>query len=169
MKPQIERNPVSLSGIAMQGWLVGSRSASLTAFIRDNHAKWASTPEAKLQAYLAWFADRDLLAVIDCFGVIYGVCAIKLFDRLEDFLEPWVFEPTGKFCMVDLLVATSPVGISECFETLFDRWGPQETMLWDRQERTENGAPRMYTWSQYLKLTKRLTYGLVNEEVKNGK
>ena len=162
MKPRVtEKTKVVEHGIAMQGGLVGSRAASLTAFIQENHSKWNSTPEAKLRDYLAWFADKDLLAISASRGEIYGVCTIKLFDQLEDFLSPKAFNPTGKFCMVDLLVAVSPVAIAQCFETLFGRWGPQETMLWDRGERTEGGAPRMYTWQQYLKLTRRLTYGLV--------
>jgi hypothetical protein len=131
------------------------------SFVRENHPKWKSTPEAKLQEYLTWFADRELLAISASGEEIYGICTIKLFDKLEDFLSPEAFNPTGKFCQVDLLVAVSPVAIADCFETLFKRWGPQEIMLWERSERTENGAPRMFTWKEYLKLTRRLTYGLV--------
>ena len=133
----------------------------MVPFIRENHSKWKDTPNQKLYEYLAWFWGNDLLAVSFQEEEIYGVCTIKLFDRLEDFLSPKAFNPTGKFCMVDLLVAVSPVAIANCFEILFKRWGPQEIMLWDRGERTEKGAPKMFTWSQYLKLTRRLTYGLV--------
>ena len=133
----------------------------MVPFIRENHSKWKDTPDQKLYEYLAWFWGKDLLAVSFQEEEIYGVCAIKLFDRLEDFLSPKAFNPTGKFCQVDLLVAVSPVAIANCFEILFKRWGPQEIMLWDRGERTEKGAPKMFTWSQYLKLTHRLTYGLV--------
>jgi hypothetical protein len=133
----------------------------MVPFIKENHAKWKDTPDQKLYEYLAWFWGKDLLAVSFSEEEIYGVCTIKLFDQLEDFLSPKAFNPTGKFCLVDLLVAVSPVAIADCFETLFKRWGPQETMLWDRNERTEGGAPRMFTWKGYLKLTRRLTYGLV--------
>jgi hypothetical protein len=35
-------------------------------------------------------------------------------------------------------------------------------VLWDRGERTEGGPHRLYSWKQYLKLTKRLTSGLVS-------
>jgi hypothetical protein len=133
----------------------------MVSFIRENHKKWQDTPDQKLYEYLAWFWGKDLLAVSFCGEEINGVCTIKLFDQLEDFLSPKAFNPTGKFCMVDLLVATNPMAIANCFEKLFARWGPQEIMLWDRNERTEKGAPRMFTWEQYLKLTRRLTYGLV--------
>ena len=133
----------------------------MVPFIKENHKKWQDTPDQKLYEYLAWFWGKDLLAVSFQGEEIYGVCTIKLFDQLEDFLSPKAFNPTGKFCQVDLLVAVSPVAIADCFEILFKRWGPQEIMLWDRDERTEKGAPKMFTWSQYLKLTRRLTYGLV--------
>ena len=133
----------------------------MVPFIKENHKKWQDTPDQKLYEYLSWFWGKDLLAVSFQGEEIYGVCTIKLFDKLEDFLSPEAFNPTGKFCQVDLLVAVSPVAIADCFEILFKRWGPQEIMLWDRDERTEKGAPKMFTWSQYLKLTRRLTYGLV--------
>jgi hypothetical protein len=138
-----------------------SQLDSIVAFVREYHPKWRDTPEAKLNKYLEWFQEKSLLAVSHSYGEIYGVCTIKLFDQLEDFLSPEAFNPTGKFCQVDLLVALSPVAIADCFEKLFARWGPQEIMLWDRGERTEKGAPRMFTWEEYLKLTRRLTYGLV--------
>jgi hypothetical protein len=138
-------------------------------FIKEHHSRWKDRSADELYDYLAWFWGKDLLAISFLGGEIYGVCAIKLFDRLEDFLEPWPFNPTGKFCMVDLLVAVSPVATAECFEIFFKRWGRQEVMLWERNERTENttGAPRMFTWKQYLKLTSRLTYGLVSKEEKD--
>jgi hypothetical protein len=140
---------------------IADLSEELVFFIQENHAKWRDTSNDRLLQYLAWFWDKELLAVSSANGEIYGVCAIKLFDQLSDFLEPWPFCPTGKFCLVDLLVATSPTAIANCFEILFARWGPQEIMLWDRGGRTEGGTPRMFTWEQYLKLTRRLTYGLV--------
>jgi hypothetical protein len=139
----------------------------LVPFIRENHAKWRDGSSDGLYEYLAWFWSRNLLAVSMSNEQIYGICAIKLFDRLEDFLKEHPFEPTGKFCMVDLLVAVSPLAIADCLESLFKRWGPQEIMLWERGDRTEKTtrAPRMYTWAQYLKLTSRLTYGVVKEDL----
>ena len=136
-------------------------TGKLGNFIRENHPRWRDTPNDKLYEYMAWFRDKELLAISSSGEEIHGVCTIKLFDQLSDFLEPWPFNPSGKFCLVDLLVATSPTAIADCFETLFARWGPQETMIWERGLRTESGAPRMYPWNQYMKLTKRLTYGLV--------
>jgi hypothetical protein len=117
--------------------------------------------------WFAYFWNRGTIAfVIDAHGNAQGVCAIKLFSQLEQFLEPFMHEPSGTFCMVELLVAVSPLAIADCFEILFGRWGPQAIMIWERGDRTEqpNRAPRMYTWAQYLKLTNRLTYGFVKEE-----
>ena len=132
----------------------------LVPFIRENHPKWRDGSSDGLYEYLAWFWARNLLAVSMSNEQIHGVCAIRFFNRLEDFLRPRAFEAGGKFCMVDLLVATSPLAIADCFESLFGRWGPQEIMLWERGERTENTSrpPRMYTWDQYLKLKRRLAY-----------
>lgn len=142
-----------LSFVYLADWVV--------PFIKEHHPKWREEPEEKLCEYLGWYAGKSLLAIDFQGQEVYGVCTIKLFDQLSDFLEPKAFNPTGKFCMVDLLVATSPLAIAHCFEILFGRWGRQEIMLWDRDARTEEGAPRMYTWEKYMKLTKRLTYGLV--------
>lgn len=136
----------------------------MVPFIKEYHPKWRDEPNQKLYEYLAWHTGKNTLAVDFQGEEIYGVCAIKLFDNLEDFMDPRAFNPTGKFCMVDLLVAVSPCAIAVCFEKLFATWGPQKIMLWDRGERTENGAPRMYTWDMYMKLTKRLTYGLVDKK-----
>lgn len=90
-----------------------------------------------------------------------GVCLIKLFRELPSFLEEFVHEPDGEFCMVILLTADTPNVIGQLFDELVERWGPGRIMLWDRGARTENGAPRMYTWEKYLKLTRRLTYGFL--------
>ena len=138
----------------------------MVPFIRENHPKWRDDSDQDLYDYLAWFWGKDLLAVSFTGEEIYGVCTIKLFSELEDFLSPFVFEPDGKFCMVDLLVAVSPLAIADCFETLFGRWGSREVMIWERGERTlaSAGAPRMYTWKQYKRLTRRLTYGVVKDE-----
>lgn len=136
-------------------------------FIRERHKKWHKEPDQKVINYLAWFYERDCLA-ISMPKEIHGICCIRLFDKLEDFLEPFAFDPSGQFCMVDLLVATTPNAIADCFEFLFKRWGRQEIIIWERLERTCNSlkAPRMYTWEQYLRLTRRLTYGLTPSETK---
>jgi hypothetical protein len=132
-------------------------------FIRENHPKWERSSDQAIRDYCAWFWNRKLMATSFVGEEIYGICLIKLFDDLADFLEPFPFNPTGRFALVDLLIAVSPTAIADTFEILFGRWGPQEIMIWDRQERTQGGAPRMYTWSQYLRLTDRLTYGLVSQ------
>ena len=112
--------------------------------------------------WVAFFWNRGTISyVIDDCGQARGVCLVKLFRRLEQFLEPFVHEPCGKFCMVEFLGARDAFGIAGCFDSLFARWGPQETVIWDRGLRTESGAPRMYTWRQYMRIKMRLTNELM--------
>jgi hypothetical protein len=133
-------------------------------FIRGNHPRWWKSSDSAIANYCAWYWNRDLMSVALVGDECFAVCLIKLFDRLEEWLEEFPFNPTGRFCLIDLLVSASPHATAEVFETLFRRWGPQQTMIWERGERTEKGAPRMFTWEQYLKLTRRLTYGIVEPE-----
>jgi hypothetical protein len=112
--------------------------------------------------YLAYFWNHGTMSyVMNADDSPAGVCLIKLFCELESFLDEFIHEPDGEFCMVILLAADTPNTIAQLFYPLVDRWGEGRVMLWDRGERTENGAPKMYTWENYLKLTRRLTYGLV--------
>jgi hypothetical protein len=115
----------------------------------------------KFNTICDWFAyawNRGTFSyVIDDFGVGQGVCVIKLFSRLEGMLEPFIHEPEGGFCLVDVLSAKSPQAIGMLYSSLKERWGPGRIMLWDRGARTEKGAPRMYRWDDYEKLTRRLT------------
>lgn len=112
--------------------------------------------------WVAWYWNRGTISwQIDDGGNPQGVCLIKLFRRMEQFLEPNVHDPCGKFCLIELLVSTEPVTTGILCKALVDRWGPQEIMMWDRGDRTKYGAPRMYRWDQFMKLTKRITYGLI--------
>jgi hypothetical protein len=129
-------------------------------FIRTHHQRWKDVSESSLVDYLSMFFVRNTLALSLCGPKVHAVCCIKLFDRLEQWLDRWPHNPTGKFCMVDLMVAISPNAMADCFELLVNRWGPQEVVLWERMERTQEKVPRMYTWSQFEKLARRITYGL---------
>lgn len=142
-------------------------SDPLCEFISGNHVFWATRSPQVLAAYLAWFQNRDLLAVSLVGEEVFAVCAVRFFSRIEDFLTPWVFEPDGDFCMIELMVAASPLAMGECFERLVNRWGARELVLWERGDRTEKStkAPRMFTWKQFLKLSRRITYGVVNPDV----
>ena len=42
--------------------------------------------------------------------------------------------------MIDLLVADTPNVAAQLCEELVERWGRQAVIMWDRGERTENGA-----------------------------
>jgi hypothetical protein len=114
--------------------------------------------------WVAYFWNRGTISYLLDGDKARGVCLIKLFSRLGQFLEPFVHEPGGRFCMVELLVAKDPLAIAHTYFELVKRWGKPEIMMWDRYERTEGGAPRMFTWNQYEKLTRRLTYGLIDKE-----
>jgi hypothetical protein len=110
--------------------------------------------------WFAYFWNRGTISfVIDQEGQAHGVCAIKFFRNLEQFLEPFVHEPCGRFCMIELMVAKSPAVMGSIFTELTDRWGEVACIMWDRYERTENGAPRMWTWAQFKKLARRITNG----------
>jgi hypothetical protein len=123
---------------------------------------FAGMPFALLCDHLAWFWNRGTMSyVIDSGGKPHAVCLIKLFHRLEYFLWPYIHYPCGKFVMIELMVADEPNAMAHCFNELTQRFGPQEVVVWDRQERTENGCPRMYRWSDFIKLSRRLTYGAV--------
>jgi hypothetical protein len=114
--------------------------------------------------WCAYYWNRGTISyLIDDSGV-RGVCLVKLFNRLEQFLEPFVHEFPAKFCMVELLVACDPLAIAHTYFELTGRFGKPEIIMWDRGERTEYGTPRIFTWDQYEKLTRRLTYGLIDKE-----
>lgn len=135
-------------------------------FVRDNHEFWATRTSETLAAYIEWFRARDLLATSFCGENLFAVCAVRFFARLEDWLEHQAFDPEGAFAMVELLVSASPLAQADCFEQLFDRWGKRPIVIWERGDRTEKsiGAPRMYRWKDFIKLTRRMTYGNISEE-----
>lgn len=111
--------------------------------------------------YVAYFWNRGTISyIIDDWGHAQGVCLIKLFRNLGQFLEPFVHEPCGEFCMLVLMVADGPETMGWICQDLTRRWGPQSIVLWDRGDRTESGAPRMFTWNQFQKLARRITQGV---------
>jgi hypothetical protein len=127
--------------------------------------KFCVMPYWLLCDWIAYFWNRGTISyVIGAEGIATGVCLVKLFNRLEQFLEPFVHEFPARICMVELLVAKDPLAIAHAYQELTERWGKPEVMMWDRGERTEGGSPRMFTWDQYEKLTRRLTYGLIDKE-----
>jgi hypothetical protein len=132
------------------------------------HPPLASMSFEDLCDYLAWYWNRGTLAyVIDESGA-HAVCLCKLFERLEQFLWAGAHSPSGKFCMLELMVADEPNAMADIFRQFKERWGPQEIIMWDRGERTEKSSPRMYRWDQFEKLARRLTYGLTEEKVNYG-
>ena len=133
----------------------------LCPVIRQQRA-FCVTSFARLCDHFAFYWNRGTFVYsIDDFGKAHGVCAIRMFNALEQFLTPYIHEPCNKFCVIDLLVADTPNVAAQLFEELTQRWGPQEVMLFDRDERTENGSPRMYKWETFMKLVRRLTYGIL--------
>jgi hypothetical protein len=137
---------------------------SLTEFIAQNHKAWGREPAETLAAYLCWHDARGLLATSLVGEDVFAVCTVRFFPRLEDWLVPWVFDPDGAFCMIDLMVAVSPLAMADCFQKLVGRWGSRPVILWERGPRTLTGGrpPRIYRWDQFLTLARRITYGTLN-------
>ena len=120
------------------------------------YSNWTFTT---LCDWFSYFWNRGTLVFsIDQEGVAHGVCVVKLFSKLEQFLEPFVHEPHGAFCMIELMSADGAQTLGYLHDELVDRWGPRELMIWDRGERTERGAPRMYRWKEFEKLARRITH-----------
>jgi hypothetical protein len=114
--------------------------------------------------WVAYYWHRGTLSYLLQGEEAVGVCLIKLFRHLGQFLEPFVHEPCGEYCWVELLVAKEPGAIAHAYFEFKNRWGPQKIMFWDRGERTWSGCPKMFTWDQYEKLTRRLTDGMIDNE-----
>lgn len=111
--------------------------------------------------WLAWYWNRGTLCyVLNADGTPVAVCLVKLFREIGQFMDPLVHDPCGRFCLIELMVAEEPIAMGTIFDELKRRFGPQGIIMWDRGERTESGAPRMYTWKQFRKLARRLTYGV---------
>jgi hypothetical protein len=134
--------------------------ANLLPLLR-RHRPFAQIQFETLCDHLAWYWNMGAMSyVIDEQGG-RAVCLIKLFRRLEQFLDSYVHEPCGQFCMIELMAANDPLAMGQTCEELIARFGPQAVVLWDRGTRTEGGAPRMYPWAQFMKLARRITYGIV--------
>jgi hypothetical protein len=137
--------------------------SKLEPLLREDR-KFCLMPYGLLCDWIAYFWNRGTISYLIDDDQARGVCLIKLFRHLGQFLEPFVHDPCGKFCMVETLVAKDPIAIAHAYFELKKRWGKPAVMMWDRGERTEGGPPRLYTWDQYERLTRRLTYGLILEE-----
>jgi hypothetical protein len=112
--------------------------------------------------WLAWYWNRGTISwLVDDSGSPQGVCLIRLFRELDQFMDPAAHDPCGEFCFIEFLSAADPITMNSLCQSLVDTWGPQRVVMWDRSERTESGAPRMYRWDQFEKLVRRLSYGLV--------
>lgn len=114
--------------------------------------------------WMSWYWNRGTMAwwISDITKEPRGICLIRLFRTLEQFLDYDAHDPCGEFCFVELLIARDPIVANLLLEDLTDRWGEQKIVMWERGERTENGSPRMYTWKRFMKLSRRLLYGGVS-------
>jgi hypothetical protein len=108
--------------------------------------------------WLTWYWNRGTMTWhMSEDGEADGVCLVRLFRYLDQFVESDAHDPCGKFCFIECAIALEPSIMGLMLESLTHAWGPQETMLWDRSARTENGAPRMYKWEAFMKLATRLS------------
>jgi hypothetical protein len=129
-------------------------------FIRSRCPKWPAWSFEDMCDYCAKFWNRGTMSLsVDCFGEIHGLTLIKLFRHLDDFVKEHAHDPCGKFCWVEVMIADYPQAMIEMKLGFIRRWGPQEIMMWDRADRTATKTPKIYTWDQYNKLTRRLSYG----------
>lgn len=133
----------------------------LLSFIREHYKPWAAASDLQILALLAWHLSRGLVAVSGDETEVRGLCIIRLIERLQDFLDPLAFSPGGDFIWIELLISTDPIAQADVHNQLEARWGPRKIVLWDRGEHTQLGAPRMFTWQQFGKLKRRMTYGLI--------
>lgn len=126
------------------------------------HPPLSVMPFDDLCDWMSWYWNRGTMSwVISEFDEEpLGVCLIRLFRRLEQFVAPVVHDPCGEFCMIELLVSRDPITTAVLCDSLVQRWGPQKTMMWERGSRTENGCPRMFRWDQFTKLARRVSYGI---------
>jgi hypothetical protein len=134
--------------------------AQLSPFIREMYEPWENATEQTLTDILTWYLDRGLMSFVISPSEVHGVCLIRLFNNLSDFMSPWVFQPSGKYCLIELIVSSDPITTTDLFFQLFERWGAQEIVLWDRGARTEKGAPKMYRWDQFEKIVQLMSKGL---------
>ena len=65
-----------------------------------------------------------------------GVCLIKLFKRLDQFMDRDAHDPCGKFAFIECSVALNGRIMAMLLEDLENRWGPQEIVMW-RTGRTD--------------------------------
>jgi hypothetical protein len=136
----------------------------LVPLLREGR-RFCVMPRALLDDWIAYFWNRGTISyVLNDDGSAVAVCLVKLFRHLGQFLEPFVHDPCGKFCMIELMVAHEPVAMANIFIELTDRFGPQQVFMWDRGERTEGGTPRIYSWHAFETLARRLTCGLTTKE-----
>ena len=115
-----------------------------------------------LADWMSWYWNRGTMSwAIDESGEPRGVCLIRLFRHIEQFTDPIVHDPCGEFCMIELLVSSDPITTAVLCDSLVQRWGPQNIVMWERGTRTENGCPRMFRWDQFMELARRVSYGIV--------
>jgi len=108
--------------------------------------------------WMAYFWNKGTISYRIEGGVGKGVCTVKFFSRLEQFLEPFVHEPLGNFVMIEMLVSDSQATSALLFDELCDRWGGwRPVVIWDRGNRTEKGAPRMFKWKEFQRIARRMT------------
>jgi hypothetical protein len=134
----------------------------LITFIRRHYPKWASESDESIAALLHWHLSKGLVSFSETQdGELRGLCIIRIIQKLEDFLNPLAFHPAGGYIWIELLISLDPVAQADVHDQLLAKWGPRPIVLWDRGERTQQGPPRMFTWNQFGRLKRRMTYGLL--------
>jgi hypothetical protein len=131
-------------------------------FIRQHYANWAAESDESIIALLHWHLSKGLVSFSETQdGELRGLCIIRILEKLEHFLDPLAFHPGGGYIWIELLISLDPVAQADVHNQLLARWGARPIVLWDRGDRTQGKAPKMFTWAQFGKLKRRMTYGLI--------
>lgn len=146
----------------MNSTILETALRKLLPFIREHYKSWRCGTDEQIMALLCWHWVRGLVSISEDESGVQGLCIIRLISKLEDFLNPLAFDPQGQMIWIELLISTNPVAQADVHDQLERRWGPRAIVLWDRGNRTQYGAPRIFTWVQFGKLKRRMTFGLIS-------
>ena len=112
----------------------------------------------ELKMHVRWYWDHGTLSwAEDWRDRILGVCLVRIFGDIKDLDEFYIHVPDGKYLYIEYLCAVGPNATAAVQKQLYDRWSPREVIMWDRPDRTEKGAPRMYTLEKYMEIVRRMS------------
>lgn len=126
-------------------------------FLLANFAECRKWGRARLRAFVQFYIDHDLY----CF---YGIgkrpvafaCARPV-EKAEDGLISYKLGPRGSFCFVDLVVCKDPRAVPFLFQSLAEKVGVKEKLVFRRGKYA--GRLRTYALTSLSKKMTHLSYG----------